>query len=198
MKKAAKRLMICLLITCTCWCVFLLRDRETLNRELIRMHVIANSDSPQDQQIKLAVRDAVLGSIQADLEMVSDVNTAKTYLQENLPKIQKIANSTLQSLGVSQEAVVSFCREAFPVRIYDTFRLPSGIYDTLKITIGDGEGKNWWCVTFPTLCVPTSVDAFSEKAVEAGFSQELADTLSKDSPYEIRFFLLDLLGRIAA
>lgn len=198
MRKIGKRLFLCLTITCTLWCVFLLRDRNTLNRELIRMHVIANSDEAQDQNVKLLVRDAVLNSIQEDLAQLTDVDAAKAYLQENLPKLQRVANQTLEGLGIPEQAVVSFCKEVFPLRVYDTFRLPSGIYDTLKITIGSGEGRNWWCVTFPSLCIPTSTEAFADKAVSAGFSQELAETLSGDGGYHLRFFLLDLLGKAEA
>lgn len=162
------------------------------------MHVIANSDEAQDQNVKLLVRDAVLNSIQEDLAQLTDVDAAKAYLQENLPKLQRVANQTLEGLGIPEQAVVSFCKEVFPLRVYDTFRLPSGIYDTLKITIGSGEGRNWWCVTFPSLCIPTSTEAFADKAVSAGFSQELAETLSGDGGYHLRFFLLDLLGKAEA
>lgn len=196
MRKLGKRLFLCFLVTCIGFGLLCLRDLRILDQQLIRMHVIANSDDPSDQRIKLAVRDAVLESIQEDLRQIADVDTAAAYLRENLPKLQLVANQTLQRLGVSQEAVVTFCREAFPVRYYDTFRLPSGIYDTLKVVIGEGAGKNWWCVTFPTLCLPETSEAFQAAAAEAELPQSLIHTLSGGEAYEIRFFLLDLLGRL--
>lgn len=194
MRKLWKRVLLCGLITCVIWGASLLSDRKALNDNLIRLHVVANSDSEQDQMVKLRVRDAVLESIQADLKQVADIAEARDYLQENLPKIQSVTEQTLRSLGVDTTAVVSLTKEAFDTREYDTFRLPAGIYEALRITIGEGEGKNWWCVTFPTLCLPATGDGFRETSVGAGFSQSLTDSLSGD--LEIRFFLLDAIGRL--
>ena len=195
MGKLWKRVLLCGLITCVIWGAALLSDRKALNEGLIRLHVVANSDSEQDQAVKLRVRDAVLESIQEDLKQVANIDQARDYLQENLPKIQSVAEQTLQSLGVDTTAVVSLTKEAFDTREYDTFRLPAGIYEALRITIGEGEGKNWWCVTFPTLCLPTTADGFRETSVGAGFSQSLTDSLSAED-CEIRFFLLDAMGRL--
>lgn len=195
MGKLWKRVLLCGLITCVIWGASLLSDRKALNEGLIRFHVVANSDSEQDQAVKLRVRDAVLESIQEDLKQVANIDQARDYLQENLPKIQSVAEQTLQSLGVDTTAVVSLTKEAFDTREYDTFRLPAGIYEALRITIGEGEGKNWWCVTFPTLCLPTTGDGFRETSVGAGFSQTLTDSLSSED-WEVRFFLLDAMGRL--
>lgn len=196
MKKLGKRLAICVLITALVWVGALLTDRQKLNQELIRLHVVANSDSPEDQAIKLQVRDAIRESLSADLAEIADTKKAYAYIQKNLPKLQSIANQVLREAGVEPDAVVNLCRETFGVRYYDTFRLPSGVYNALRITIGDGMGKNWWCVVFPTLCDPATVSGFDEAAVEAGFGQELASTLSAEHGYEIRFFLLDAFGKL--
>ena len=195
MRKLWKRVLLCALISGLFWGASLLTDRKALNDNLIRLHVVANSDSEQDQTVKLRVRDAVLESIQEDLKQVANIDQARDYLQENLPKIQSVTEQTLHSLGVDTSAVVSLTKEAFDTRKYDTFSLPAGIYEALRITIGEGEGKNWGCVTFPTLCLPATVDGFRDAAVGAGFSQSLTDTLSADD-CEIRFFLLDAIGRL--
>ena len=196
MKKIAKRIAICGILWCFFWGCGLIMDHCILRNQLIRMHVIANSDSKQDQDIKLQVRDAVLHGIQKDLEQLTNVDTAKQYLQENLSKIEKMANDALHAAGFDGTSVVSLCEEAFPIRYYETFTLPAGVYESLKIVIGEGEGKNWWCVAFPSLCIPATAEAFSEQAMESGMSKELSNTLSGESGYEIRFFLLDLLGKI--
>ena len=196
MRKLGKRLGICILIAAMVWMGSLLADRQKLNQELIRLHVVANSDSPEDQAIKLQVRDAIRQSISRDMAEIVDTKEAYVYIQENLPKLQNIANQVLLEAGVEPDAVVKLCRETFDVRYYDTFQLPSGVYNALRITIGEGLGKNWWCVVFPTLCEPATVSGFDEAAVEAGFRQELADTLSKEDGYEIRFFLLDAVGKL--
>lgn len=196
MKKLMKRIGICLILAAFVWCAALLADREKLNEELIRLHVVANSDSEEDQAIKLQVRDAVTQSLQEDLAKVADVTEAKAYLEENLPKIQKVANETLEALGCDCEAVVSLCKETFDTRYYDTFTLPAGVYEALRIVIGEGGGHNWWCVVFPSLCVPATSDGFEAEAAGAGFSDSLTGTLTGEEEYEVRFYLLDCLGRL--
>lgn len=178
------------------WGGTLLADRQRLNEELIRLHVVANSDSRVDQEVKLQVRDAVIQSLEADLEALADVEQAKAYLTENLPKIQAVANETLEEAGFSGQAVVSLCKEAFDTRYYDTFTLPAGVYEALRITIGEGKGHNWWCVVFPTLCVPATTEGFEDTAAGAGFPDSLTGALTGEEEYEVRFYLLDVLGRM--
>ena len=129
------------------------------------------------------------------LAQYEDPEEAKAYLQTHLPEIRQAANTALKQAGSSLEAAVTLVKEAFPQRIYDTFRLPAGVYETLRITIGQGEGKNWWCVLFPTLCVPASSAGFEAAAVSAGMPEDLSHTLSGQTP-DIRFRLLDWLGEI--
>lgn len=196
MKKCVKRVGFCLLLVSLVWCGTVLADREQLNEGLIRLHVVANSDSGEDQRIKLQVRDAVVESLRGAMADVADVEQAKAYLQENLPKIQKVANETLGSLGCTETAVVSLCREAFDTRYYDTFSLPAGVYEALRITIGEGAGKNWWCVVFPTFCIPATTEGFHDVAAGAGFPDSLNSALTGEEGYEVRFFLLDALGAL--
>ncbi|MDO5400211.1 MAG: stage II sporulation protein R [Eubacteriales bacterium] len=190
-----KSLSICLLLAAFFWGGALLSDRRSLDKRLIRLHVVANSDSRADQSIKLQVRDAVISGIQSDLAKVADMEQAKAYLQESLPKIQRIANGVLERAGVQPDAVVTLCREAFDRRVYDTFSLPAGVYEALRITIGEGRGHNWWCVAFPTLCLPATTQGFRDAAVEAGFSETMTKTLTGED-YQLRFYLLDALGKL--
>lgn len=194
MRKFMKRIALCACFSACFWAWGLLADRETLNEELIRLHVVAASDSEEDQSAKLRVRDAVLESISEDLAGVTDMAEARVYIQNNLPKIQQVANDTLKALGFEEEALATWKEEIFDTRFYDTFTLPAGVYDALRITIGEGEGKNWWCVAFPALCIPATAAEFEDVAAGAGFSHDLIGTL--EGEYEIRFYLLDLLGRL--
>ena len=196
MRKLWKQLVICLLLVCTFWCGTLLADRQQLSRELIRLHVVANSDSAEDQSVKLLVRDAVTESLQSALADVGGVEQAKAYLKENLPKIQSVAEDALAAAGVDMTATVSLCRETFDKRVYDTFTLPAGVYESLRITLGDGRGKNWWCVVFPSLCLSATGEGFEDVAAGAGFSDALNGALTGEEGYEVRFFLLDVLGRV--
>lgn len=196
MKKCLKRIGICFLLAALVWTGTVIADRQLLREELIRLHVVAASDSAEDQALKLRVRDAVVESLQSDLENLADADQAKAYLQENLPKIERLVNQVLQAAGCDDTATVSLAVEEFATRIYDTFTLPAGIYDSLRITIGEGQGHNWWCVVFPSLCVSATAEGFEETADCAGFPDSLTGALEGKDGYEIRFFLLDALGSL--
>lgn len=196
MKKMVKCVFACALLAAFVWCGTVIADRQRLNEELIRLHVVANSDRVEDQELKLLVRDSIITSLRQALADVRDTEQAKEYLQENLPKLQELANKTLDAAGSAQQAVVTLCREGFPTRQYNTFSLPAGIYKALRVTIGDGAGKNWWCVVFPSLCVPQTSQGFSDTAAGAGFPDALSGALTGEEPYQIRFYLLDKLGEL--
>ena len=193
MGKSAKCLGVCLLLAVSVWTWDLLRDRQYLDQELIRLHVVANSDTEADQSIKLQVRDAIVASLSEGMADIGDVQAAKAYLRENLSKIEAIANNTLQAAGVDSRAVVTLCRETFDIRKYDTFTLPAGVYESLRVVIGEGQGHNWWCVAFPTLCMSATTEDFEAAAQTAGMDENLSETLT--GGYQLRFFLLDALGR---
>ncbi len=194
MKKIAKFIIGGLLLTAAFWLGTVASDKAVLSQDLIRLHVVADSDSPEDQQIKLQVRDAIIEKLESAMDDLPDVESAKAYLQEHLPELEKIANDVLQSLKDGCHAVVSLAQEAFPTREYDTFTLPAGVYESLRVTIGSGEGQNWWCVVFPSLCVSATSDGFEDAAVGAGFSDRLTGTLSGKKEYRVRFFILDCFG----
>ncbi len=196
MRKFVKRVFACALLAALVWCGMLIADRQILNRELIRLHVVANSDSEEDQQIKLQVRDAIVESLREGMADITDVEQAKAYITQQLPKLERLANQTLEALGCHDRVDVSLDMEEFATRVYDTFSLPAGVYESLRVVIGEGAGRNWWCVVFPELCLPATVDGFESEAVSCGFSDTLTNTLTGEEEYEFRFFLLDCLGRI--
>ena len=194
MRKYLNRIGICLLVVVGVWMFMLVADRQKMRRELIRFHVVAASDSQEDQAIKLRIRDVVIAEFQNELHNLTDAEQAKAYLTENLPKIESIANQVLAQAGFTDRATVSLCLEEFTTRIYDTFTLPAGLYESLRIVIGEGEGQNWWCVAFPSLCLPATTAGFEDAACSAGFSDMLTETLA--GKHEIRFFFLDALGTV--
>ena len=196
MRKQLKRVGICLVFAAAVWLFMLAADRQTLKRELIRLHVVAASDSPEDQAVKLQVRDAILENLQEGLSQVTDVSAAISSVESHLPAIEETANRVLELAGVPDSVRVSLDLESFPKRIYDTFSLPSGIYQSLRVVIGDGEGQNWWCVIFPELCLPETEEAFSKQAEESGLGDTLTQTLQEKDGYCIRFFFLDLIGKV--
>ena len=196
MRKLLKRTVSCFLIAVMFWCGTIFADKQTLHDELIRLHVVGASDSEADQQLKLMVKDAVVDSLQTAMAGISDAQAARDYLAENLPKIQEFVNQFLAQSGSEDCAVVTLGKEVFDLREYDTFRLPAGVYASLRITIGEGEGKNWWCVVFPTLCAPATTEGFEDVAAASGFEDPLACALSRKDGYELRFYLLDAMGKL--
>ena len=194
MKRMAAAILFSLTLAASVYGYSLVEDREALETELVRLHVVANSDSKEDQAIKLQVRDAVLESIGSAMEQAGNAENARAYLEENLSKIEGAANRALEALGCQDLASVTLCREEFTKRIYDTFTLPAGLYESLRITIGEGKGHNWWCVAYPQLCVPASSGEVEAAAMEAGLPETLRGAMT--GRYQVRFFLLDLLGRI--
>ena len=185
-----------LIFVCFVSIVDLAADRKELHDSLIRLHVVGASDGESDQAVKLQVRDTVTVWLQGELNGIHNAAQARDYLRDHLAQIEKVANETLADAGVDQQATVSFLEEEFPVREYETFTLPSGVYHSLRIRIGEAAGKNWWCVVFPTLCLGATSAEMKDTAVSAGFDEDLADTLSGEDGYELRFFLLDCLGML--
>jgi stage II sporulation protein R len=172
------------------------QDKRSLRENLVRLHVVANSDSEEDQKVKLQVKDAIVAYLQPIMEKVPDKDEAMQYIRENLSDLQALCNDVLTRLGVSDRAKVTLQPERFSKRIYDTFSLPSGVYDALRVQIGNGEGKNWWCVVFPSLCLPATGTDMQETAVSAGFSETLTGTIRNQNGYRLRFFLLDCMGKL--
>ena len=171
-------------------------DKVTLRDGVIRLHVVGASDSQEDQSIKLQVRDAVLQAVEQAMQTLPSREDAKAFLQDRLTEIENVANRVLQSAGSADRAAVSLGRECFDTREYDTFTLPAGVYDSLRVTIGEGAGRNWWCVVFPTLCIGATSEETEDVAAGAGFSDSLTGALVGEEKYQVRFFLLDLWGKI--
>ena len=168
-------------------CAVLQAQSQRMAEKIIRLHVVANSDSNVDQAVKLCVRDAVLREAQRALSSAAD---AKQAILTDLPALEAAANAELQRQG----SRVSFRRELFPTRDYDTFSLPSGVYQSLRVTIGKGEGHNWWCVIFPSLCVPATTDGFADAAAAGGFTDaEISLMTRANGAYVVKFRSLELL-----
>jgi stage II sporulation protein R len=133
--------------------------------ELVRLHVIANSDSVVDQSIKLMVRDAVLAALTPKLQQTADLAGARRVITSSLRELEAVAANTLRSQGADPEVSAQFGVYPFPTKTYGDTTLPAGDYEALRIVIGSGEGHNWWCVLFPSFCY---VPPKAEVAVSTG------------------------------
>lgn len=168
----------------------LITTGESISNKVLRLHIIANSDSDYDQNVKLKVRDEVLklsGDMFADCKTLED---AKNVSQNNIDLIQSIANNTLSSLGCSEAATVAVAKEYFSTRIYDDFTLPAGIYDSIKIVIGNGEGHNWWCVMFPQVCLSGCTKDLEDDLTD----EEIKMIHSKD--YIVKFKAVEIYEKL--
>lgn len=135
---------------------------EALAGSVIRLHVIANSDSDADQCLKLKVRDAVLSETEELFAESPDKGDARRRICESIDEIERIARETVREYGYDYPVAVTLSNSDFPTKAYGNVTLPAGTYEALKIVIGEGEGKNWWCVLFPPLCFVDAADAGNE------------------------------------
>lgn len=161
-------------------------DCESVQSEVLRLHIPANSDSEYDQSIKLKLRDMVLDEYGAQLACESDIQQAIAQTEALLPEIEESCNAFLSAEGAPYGAKAELCNMHFNTRVYDNVTLPAGEYTALRITLGSGEGQNWWCVMFPPLCIPV---ASEEKQTEL-----LPDVLVSDKraeTVEVRFALFE-------
>ena len=157
--------------------------------QLVRLHVIASSDSEYDQAVKLRVRDAVLEYLEPRLSEAPDSRRAGEIISSGLEGIRAAALSASEGQAVS----VELGEEYYPTREYDTFSLPAGKYTSLRVTLGGGEGHNWWCVVFPPLCLTASdaEDAF------AALDDDTRAVISEDGAgVQFKFRLLELWGEL--
>lgn len=185
----------CLVLACCLFCGFMPTDNDRIIYEnTVRLHVLANSDSEHDQNVKLAVRDAVLEEMQTILANAENHEDAVAVITESLDRIRKVCNETLEALGEELTATVILSEESYPTRHYETMSLPAGTYQSLRIQIGAAEGKNWWCVLYPALC--TNVAKTEESLIKTGFSPEQIEILTDgESPkYKIKFKFLEIFG----
>lgn len=120
--------------------------------ELLRFHVIANSDSTEDQTVKLKVKEAVIAYLNPYLKDVKEKSEAMYVIREQLENITEVANHILSENGYSYAASTELSTSTFPVKVYGDITLPPGEYDALRIELGEAEGRNWWCIMFPQLC----------------------------------------------
>ncbi len=196
MKKLLKLVSLLLVLAAGFYLGTVAMDKKILSDEVIRLHVVADSDSEADQAVKLKVRDAVLDYLDGVTEDTITKEQVATVLQEKLPELEAVANEVLEAEGLTDRATVTLQQEEFPTRQYETFTLPAGVYDSLRVIIGSGEGHNWWCVVFPSLCIPAAAQQVEDTAVGAGFTESLSGAITGEEEYEVRFFLLDCIGKL--
>lgn len=185
-------LLLALCIT-FCYGLAVKTEQGKVARQLIRLHVVANSDSEYDQNVKLMVRDGVTACMENRLATAQSAREAEDVISEALPDIESAANAVLSAAGCDYRADASLGTESFPTRVYGSFALPAGEYTSLRVTIGRGEGRNWWCVVFPPLCS----SAVEMTAAAEALSEDSARLITgEDAQYTVKFRVAEWLAWI--
>jgi stage II sporulation protein R len=173
-----------------------------LSQNLVRLHVIANSDSEVDQALKLKVRDAIIEYMKEKFADSKDINQTKTIINNNLKNIEKISQEVILRNNCTYSVKAAMGNYDFPTKVYGDISLPAGKYEALRVVIGEGVGANWWCVLFPPLCfcdathgvIPDSVKNDLKSSLSAE-EYRLITSVDKDDdiPIKIRFKVVELL-----
>lgn len=163
---------------------------ESISDKVFRLHILANSDEAYDQELKLKVRDKILLLSKELYDGCESVEQAVNVSNNNLALIKETAQKVISFYGYDYEARVYVTKEYFNTRKYDNFSLPAGVYDSLKIEIGEGKGKNWWCVMFPSVCLSGCTSDFDEVLTE-----EEKELIESDK-YIIKFKAVEIYENI--
>ncbi len=180
---------------CACFLVlnmvdaFIPRSEAKIYDNVIRLHILADSNSDEAQSVKLLVRDAILEECGDLFSETGNVISAEKNLEENLSRVETIANRVLAENGMKYNAKAEYGYENYPTRVYENFTLPAGTYRSLRINLGKAEGNNWWCVLFPPLCTKTAKG--DEDLSSAGINKKDTAVFTK-SKYVFRFKFLEL------
>ena len=195
--KAKIILGICIsfLIAFTVMSVLPVSGEEEIYDNMIRLHVLANSDSPEDQELKLKVRDAVL----EEAKKISCTGPGEAYIKakDSLGVLKTAAESKIREEGYSYSVDVVLGEEKYPERDYDGFALPSGTYTSLRVLIGDAAGKNWWCVLYPPLCTAAATER-EEVFIAAGFTKGQYETITEteNKRYKVKFKIVEIIKEL--
>lgn len=199
MKRAARwewALLIAILVSFA-WGTWADRTQQQLSDKVLRLHVLANSDSEADQALKRKVRDSVLETASAILADCPDRETAEQRLSAALPEIEDAARARIAAEGGKQTVTAELRPTVFPTREYEDFSLPAGEYLALRVVLGEGEGHNWWCVVFPPLCAETT-SSLSQTAMAAGLTEEEVALITESDGYQLKFKAVELWEKLMA
>lgn len=185
--------LIAVILACSLNMVSFAKQCDSIRNKMLRMHVIANSDSEKDQELKLKVRDAVLlagkevfdGSITAD--------EAQEKIIPHISYLEQVAKKVIIENGFDYDVNITVQKEFFDTRVYDnSVTLPAGYYTAVKVIIGEGEGKNWWCVMFPPMCLPT---VSSKGGTEDVLNSQENEIVTNSGKYKVRFKIVEWYER---
>lgn len=197
---AALAVMISLMLTACVWRTETVsakveKTQEHMAEEVLRFHVLANSDSKEDQNLKMKVKDTVVSWMEEEMDTES-LEQTKAFICSHLPQIEALAEETIQKEGYSYPVRASLEWTVFPEKTYGDITFPAGTYEALRIQIGEAKGHNWWCVLYPSLCFIDSVHAVvpekGKKQLEHVLTEEEYEMVTATSKFKIKWFFFGL------
>jgi stage II sporulation protein R len=185
---------ICITVFLALWGFIPTAEECEIYNSTVRLHILAASDSDEDQRVKLLVRDAVVEHISAyDAKTKEE---ALVLIGADKDKICQIAKDVLLENGMAQPVSMEIGKEQYPIRYYEDFSLPTGEYTSVKIIIGEGKGQNWWCVLFPPMCTSYAIKGEGEDYINVGLSKDQYDLITgADGEYKVKFKLLEIASQ---
>ena len=198
-----KRILTLSIIAALCLLVMGLlpvHGEEEIYDKVVRLHVLANSDSEEDQAVKLAVRDAILEVTVPLLQNCETKEEAILLLEENQALLSQTAQAVLCEQGFDDTVSIEMGLEKYPTRTYDTLCFPAGEYISMRVSLGEGKGQNWWCCLVPPLCLGAATvneKSAEDACISVGFTPTQYKIITEsDKPvYRARFKILELLGQ---
>ena len=175
--------------------------QEEIAKEVIRFHVRANSDSEEDQALKLKVKNEIVQFLEKELENATTLDEARNILYYDMGAIAEIALDVIHNEGYEYNVDVYFEEDYFPLKVYGDMAFPPGVYEAFRVDIGGAEGKNWWCVLYPPLCFVDSAYSVVPDDTKQKFEDVLSDEAygaivsEEDNTYEFRFKFLTFLNK---
>lgn len=166
---------------------------DELREKILRLHIIAESDSETDQAIKLKVRDGLLEYSGGLYESLDNKQQAIALTKQNITELEEIAETIVKENGGNQKVNISIGKAYFGTRKYDGFTLPAGEYDAVRVLIGKAKGKNWWCIMFPSMCIPA---ATKNKTLDDTVNSSAAEIAKNAPQYEMRFKTIEIIESI--
>ena len=197
--KTSKKILILLLtlaLLVGILAVLPIHSESNIYDNVLRLHVIANSDSTEDQNLKLLVRDAILAETQKLLSGATDRQNAEQIISQNIERLRLVARQVVIDNGYSYPVSIVLGKEDYPTKNYESCAFPSGEYTSLQIFIGDASGQNWWCVLFPPLCLSAATDKNAYASVGITDSQYQIITETQNPKYKIRFKILESFSEV--
>ncbi|MBR2578919.1 MAG: stage II sporulation protein R [Clostridia bacterium] len=193
MKMVVEALISGFVISVICSCLGFFSRCDSISGKIFRLHIIANSDSAEDQALKLKVRDRILSDVGVELSAATDVIGAEHVAEGKLGEIENIAQDEVLKNGYGYEVKAQIVHMYFSTRYYGDITMPAGYYDALRITIGEAKGKNWWCVMFPPMCIPAAEGSAELQKV---LDSAEVDTLSSEGRYVLEFKAVEIYAKL--